>query len=184
MVGVVASILGGYLDISKKTENQSIAKRRAQDVFNILELPVQSAGVGIPSGNFDYYFEVESEGPPIMKWAKPLSVDKKPTAGHGNALRVVYSIPANTKNDSNEIVGFSGGYGSSGIDHTKKIGLTWAVPASSDSAARLDSIVLDKKDVRSFVMFAGIHMHPLRVDKTENGGQASIFTESGRNQTI
>ncbi|MDR3281278.1 MAG: prepilin-type N-terminal cleavage/methylation domain-containing protein, partial [Synergistaceae bacterium] len=52
LVGVVGSLMGGFVANFEMTDDQSIARRRASDVFNILQVPLLNAGLGIPADNF------------------------------------------------------------------------------------------------------------------------------------
>lgn len=171
LVGVVGSLMSGYVNFYEMTDNQSIAARRAQDVFNALEFPIQNAGVGIPAKHMDSYFTVNSGRAPVAPWGTPLSVlSNDAGSGYGNALRIVYSIPAGAKNGPLSNLEFSGSAGD------------WAPADTKDYESRLDlanpvsfnisevgGILRSRRDpsavidTRSFITFPGAHMHPVMV---------------------
>jgi prepilin-type N-terminal cleavage/methylation domain-containing protein len=54
LIGVVGSLMGGFVANFEMTDDQSITRRRAQDVFNILQTPILNAGLGFPPNLFTY----------------------------------------------------------------------------------------------------------------------------------
>lgn len=161
LVGVLGSLLSSYFRFSDMAVDMSIAQRRAQDVYNILELPVLDAGVGVPACSFDHYFSVDGLAPPVAHWNAPLSIISNDRhANRGNVLRVVYSVPLGTKNDMNEVLAFSA---QGGVDlvntYPGTINLTAGI--SFDNGPR--SILPQQANTRSYITFPGAHMHPLLV---------------------
>ena len=113
MVGVVGSLMGGFITNFEMTDDQSIARRRASDVFNILHIPLLYAGMGVPADNFNYYFEPVNAlgtfygGAPISAWDGPVSVPSVPGGGN-SIMRVVYGIPAGVKQtNADDVTEFS-----------------------------------------------------------------------------
>jgi prepilin-type N-terminal cleavage/methylation domain-containing protein len=170
LVGVVGSLMGGFITNFEVTDDQSIARRRAQDVFNVLQFPMLYAGMGIPASSLDYYFgqfNGVGGGAPIMNWASPLSA----TSGD-SVLRVVYSIPSGVKHKApqplpsgyeEEIAKFSASVGASTPYPTEipsvPIPLTGPVTFGPDSIT-LGSISTLPYNVHSYITFPGIRMHP------------------------
>jgi prepilin-type N-terminal cleavage/methylation domain-containing protein len=177
LVGVIGSLMGGFVSNFEITDDQTIARRRAQDVFNILQIPIQNAGLGLPADNFNYYFApggvtVTTGAVRVQGWWEPVSVD---TAN--NVLRVVYSVPAGMKTGADSSSGtdsFSSAAGAYGAaDPTTGIsdvtgtgdvaGVAVNLTASSDVSGVDDT----------FVTFPGIHMHPAVVTDV-NGSAAPL----------
>jgi prepilin-type N-terminal cleavage/methylation domain-containing protein len=174
LVGVVASLMANFITNFEVTDDQSIARRRAQDVFNILHLPLLYAGMGIPGDGFSYYFGGIGTGSgtaPISSWDGPVDVYKIVSGAassdkDGPRMRLVYAISSNVKNiKSGDLDTFSEPAGSvgaavqdvelelsgsietdtSGIDPNK------LTPANNDASP---------KNVHSYITFPGIRMHP------------------------
>ena len=201
MVGVVGSLMGGFITNFEITDDQSIARRRAADVFNILQNPMLYAGMGIPADSFDYYFEeipVEVGGAPIggpkgaststTHWSGPVSVSE-PVSVNGDAgsvLRVVYAVPTGVKYESdsgNEIDAFSEGAPDTatgafplnrGQGYVTSITNTLKLSESIKSLVDQGEIVEGEYDVRSYVTFPGIRMHPVLVQEVTGSSQSEI----------
>jgi prepilin-type N-terminal cleavage/methylation domain-containing protein len=169
LVGVIGSLMGGFVSNFEVTDDQTIARRRAQDVFNILQIPIQNAGLGLPADNFDYYFDVT--GAPagaarVRRWVEPVSVDSA-APGANNVLRVVYSVPTRLKSKAGTI-NFSAKHGGA-IDtdgpQTQNFELT--------AAANIGQLE------NTFVTFPGIHMHPVLLTNV-NAATPSVTLDGRR----
>jgi prepilin-type N-terminal cleavage/methylation domain-containing protein len=186
LIGVAGSLMGGFVANFEMTDDQSLARRRAQDVFNILQTPILNAGLGIPPNHFEYYFAPVSDvgGAPIRTWDGPIQViphDKTSAArfnaaeNRGDALRVVYSVYSGVKNvNSDDIANFSG--------EPKQIATPAELPLSGPAPVGGDGIqfaVAGTESVRSYVTFPGIAMHPEMV-RNYAGGDTARLTVSGR----
>jgi prepilin-type N-terminal cleavage/methylation domain-containing protein len=163
-VGIAGSLFAGFVSNFEVSGDNSVARRRAQDVFNILQVPVQNAGIGLPAkfnpgSSSGYYFAVA--GAPavagaVSDWNTPVSV----SGDSNNILRVVYSVPSGWRSgiNSKPFADFSDF--SSEDDHTNADGPSGKVLAltrTPNASVALGDIV------NTFVTFPGIHMHPLLV---------------------
>jgi prepilin-type N-terminal cleavage/methylation domain-containing protein len=185
LVGVVGSLMGGFVTNFEMTDDQSLARRRAQDVFNILQTPILNAGLGIPSVSFDYYFgplDSGVGGAPIKTWAGPIEVIShnnitsstrfKATENRGDALRIVYSVYSGVKNVSSEdIVAFSGKPEDAITPQT--LDLSGNAPVGGDGIQYAGN-----NFVHSYVTFPGISMHPEIV--TGHDGDTTKLNVSGK----
>jgi prepilin-type N-terminal cleavage/methylation domain-containing protein len=175
LAGVVGSLMMGFVSNFEITDDQSIARRRAQDVFNILQVPILSAGLGLPTddgtsgsapvNNGHYFGPVGGRSAPISGWYGPVQVIANTFTGRGDALRLIYSIPSGVKHVSSEDVTiFSGnpsGEKSAVLNVTSPLaggyeGLTVAVGGTVNS-------------VHSYITFPGTRMHPVLVTGTGSG---------------
>jgi prepilin-type N-terminal cleavage/methylation domain-containing protein len=162
LVGIMGSLMGGFVSNFEVTDDQTIARRRAQDVFNILQIPIQNAGLGLPADHFNYYFAPSGVGVTlptgavrVQGWWEPVSVDSVPPGTNkDNVLRVAYSVPSGMKSKS-AAAGFSSAVGINNSVTGVNVNLT----ASSDVSG------VDE----TFVTFPGIHMHPVLVTGVNSG---------------
>ena len=160
--GVVGSLMSGYFRFSDMAVNVSVAQRRAQDVFSVLELPILDAGVGVPACSFDHYLSLGGVEPPVVAWGSPLStVSNDTNPNRGDVLRVVYSAPLGTKNNGKEVFTFSAQEGADPSSKTYSGPIELTVGVSFDNSP--NHIYPERSDTRSFITFAGAHMHPLLV---------------------
>lgn len=108
VVGVVGSLMAGYIRMFNETEDQSVAKRRATDVFNIMNEAIVSSGIGIPADQMGWYFSWPSSAgsgflmdAPISTWNSPIDIRNSASydvaATRGDMLQVVYSTPTGWK---------------------------------------------------------------------------------------
>ena len=189
LVGVIGSLMGGFITNFEMTDDQSIARRRAADVFNILQTPLLYAGMGIPADNFDYYFEpIEVGGiggvggSPIQNWpGGPVSIidTTGATVLRGPIMRIVYTVPAGVKYKGTEhVLEFSEGApntsggasplapGSGFVTAPRQIDLSGSV----GSLVARGEILSNVYDTRSYVTFPGIRMHPAVIYGTNIAG--------------
>jgi hypothetical protein len=113
VLGMTGSLLGGFYNMFEASEDQSSARMRAQDVFNILSTPIQNAGIGVPSADLEHAFTFTGvDSLPkvefgMLTWPAPLSIasgDNQPFDDlSGNQLRVVYGVPTGIKHIGAEI---------------------------------------------------------------------------------
>ena len=176
LVGVVGSLMGGFVTNFEMTDDQSIARRRAQDVFNILQVPILNAGLGIPPVSFDYYFA----GAPIEGWNGPIPEVISNSNDRGDVLSVVYSVYSGFKNVSGDIDDFSGN-GPGDVENVL-MSLRGANPiGEADGIQIADSTA---RPMRSYITFPGISMHPEIVknftETEENGVITLTLTLSGK----
>lgn len=151
VIGVVSSLLAGYTRMFNETDDQAVARQRAQDVFNALEVPIVSCGLGIPTDGMSYYFS----SVPIGLWQAPLEI-RDTNGGYGvtglrsgNVLRVVYSVPSGVKNGRGRVSDF---VPSDTAVHVATLGLTDTL-----------SMDLAPGDTRNFITFPVAFMSPLQV---------------------
>jgi hypothetical protein len=108
VLGMTGSLLGGFYNMFEMSEDQSAARMRAQDVFNILSTPIQNAGIGIPSRDlrlpFRFYDNVYANNAlefGMNTWYGPLGIASGDTEPFdhltGNRLRVIYGVPTGIK---------------------------------------------------------------------------------------
>ncbi|MDR1134152.1 MAG: type II secretion system GspH family protein, partial [Synergistaceae bacterium] len=173
LVGVVGSLMGGFVTNFEMTDDQSIARRRAQDVFNILQTPILNAGLGIPPDNFDYYFAPIGSGTgvggaPMQTWHNgPIEVISHDSfssprfhasENRGDALRIVYSVYSGVKNlSSGDIVDFGVEAGTGDVGGVE-IPLSGNAPVGGGDGIQFAAA--GTNSVRSYVTFPGISMHP------------------------
>jgi prepilin-type N-terminal cleavage/methylation domain-containing protein len=174
LVGVIGSLMGGFVSNFEITDDQTIARRRAQDVFNILQIPIQNAGLGLPADKFDYYFDVA--GAPagaarVRRWWEPVSVDST-APGTNNVLRIVYSVPTRLKSKAGtRNFSAKGGEGGAIVD-----------PIDTNGPQAPNFELTDSANIgqllNTFVTFPGIHMHPVLVTAVD--AAAPSVTLDGR----
>jgi prepilin-type N-terminal cleavage/methylation domain-containing protein len=172
LVGVVGSLMSGFVTGFEATDDQAIARRRAQDVFNILQVPLLNAGLGLPSDdsngivippppNNAYYFGSVSgyaSAAPINTWFGPVQVIANSFTGRGDALRVVYSVYSGVKQVRSEDVETFGGTPSSPKSTTLNV--------TSGLLVGYDGITLaggPARSVHSNITFPGMGMRPVCV---------------------
>jgi prepilin-type N-terminal cleavage/methylation domain-containing protein len=164
VLGMTASLLGGFYNMFETTEDQSVAKMRAQDVFNMLNVPIQNAGIGVPSSDLNLYFDITGgTAPEVAAWTAPLTIAKGTSgsfdAVEGDRMRVIYALPTGLKTvQGTNVPAFS------------------AIGARTDAAVDgniqfIDSlpsgITADSGNLSSFITFPGMDMHPFYV-KSKN----------------
>ncbi len=151
LVGVVGSLLAGFYDMFDATTDSASARRRANDVFDILKVPISNAGVGMPGTNLGVYFEVGS-GSPLEDWAVPVEVISGDNRLEGNALKVVYALPTGIKNGSvpNADIDSSGTV----VDPNDR-STTLTATSNFAGANFATRIVAGRRDVRAFIAFPG-----------------------------
>jgi prepilin-type N-terminal cleavage/methylation domain-containing protein len=171
VVGVVSSLMLGFVGNFEMTDDQSLARRRAQDVFNILQVPILNAGLGLPAddgtsgappvNNMYYFGTVNGKAAPISEWHGPVQVISN-DFGRGDALRLVYSVFAGVKQVSDEdIITFGGP--PSGVKSTT-LRITDPLRAGYDGIT--PSVGESSRSVHSYIAFPGMGLHPLLVTGT------------------
>jgi hypothetical protein len=129
VLGMTGSLLGGFYRMFETSEDQSAARMRAQDVFNILMTPIQNAGIGVPSRDMSIPFTFKFPSPYPSEtvnfamnntsWGGPLGIAKpgetgkfrpnpslsgyEDAAASGDQMRVIYGIPTGIKHVGGEI---------------------------------------------------------------------------------
>ncbi|MDL2264076.1 type II secretion system GspH family protein [Synergistaceae bacterium OttesenSCG-928-I11] len=187
VMGVAASLLYGMMTMYQVTSDQTVARRRAQDVFNILKVSLQNAGIGVPAGNFDYYFGgSRSWGSDkfISAWDSPVEVSANPknsgSVKYGDVLKVVYSLPAGLKYEGKAEYTFSDVNPEDNVADgvlLKFVGASFDLVVAPGNPA---SILPDQKgNVRSFITFPGMDTHPLFVEKATAGSDELELTVGG-----
>lgn len=173
VIGVVGSLLAGYIRMFNETDDQAAARQRAQDVFNALEVPIVNCGLGIPtdSTNGMTYYNTA----PIASWGHPLEM--KNTSDDvvyassllsGDVLRIVYSIPSGVKNENKRVSNFT----TSGSGASETLTLTGNLPAD------LTLVAGDASDTRNYVTFPMAYMSPLGVSSSTS----DTITVTGKTQ--
>jgi len=158
VIGVVGTLLAGYTRMFNETDDQAVARQRAQDVFNALEVAVVGCALGIPTDSINHmnYFDTA----PISAWTGPLQILNTETyntateLNSGNVLRLAYSVPADTKNGNARVSDFT-----PSATGTPSVELTLTKPLAGDLVAYSG----DAKDTRKFITFANAYTSPLKV---------------------
>jgi len=91
-IAVLVGSIKAYEQILALTE----ARRRGQMALQILRLPVENAGLGIPSNAEDFRAAIQigqARVTDLSLWNGPVSTD-------GNEIRLVYAVPTSTVNSS------------------------------------------------------------------------------------
>lgn len=183
VIGVAASLLYGMISMHEVASDQTSARRRAQDVFNILQVALQNAGIGVPAGEFDYYFGSASPTSSFLaNWDSPVTVTVS-----GDVLKVVYSLPTGLKYERIE-----GTFRADPIDEFSDINPPGATYTKTlEFVGKSFDIVADETNpagiikkgplpnTRSFVTFPGMEMHPLVVTVATPGTKELTLTLSG-----
>jgi prepilin-type N-terminal cleavage/methylation domain-containing protein len=186
VVGVTASLLGGFAALFEATTDQSVARRRAQMVFNILKTPIQNAGIGLPDFDMGYYFTAGTPPdtmPPVLSWDSVVGSISRSTK-RGNALRVLYSIPSGVKNlhadgaASGTLVDtFSGNDSDPSFPLPGNASKTATLVLSkgiSQDTLNPNGIRAGAREVGAFITFPGIDMRPLFVSALQDSGTKAV----------
>jgi len=91
-IGILAGCIQSYEQVLALTE----ARRRGEMVLQILRLPAENAGLGIPFDPAGYKSALrigKTTIPALYGWSGPASVQ-------GNELRLVYAVPTSTVNEA------------------------------------------------------------------------------------
>ena len=191
VMGVAASLLYGMIAMYQVTSDQTMARRRAQDVFNVLGVSLQNAGIGVPAGDFGYYFGAGYNGVSrpwgsdafISAWDSPVETSVNPldaSGGYGDVLKVVYSLPAGLKYEGAAAYAFSDENPENTIAEGQTLKFIGASLDSVVDPGNPAGILPDKKgNVRSFITFPGMDAHPLFVTAAKAGGDELELTVSG-----
>jgi hypothetical protein len=173
VMGVTGSLMSGFVAMFESVDDLTISRRRAQDVFNIMKLPVKNAGLGFPVNDLDLYFGANKHytpsALPVLDWSSSLEV-LGPGGGFGpggnkQALRVLYSIPSGSKNEKDGVDNFIFRNSPTPVAGTIKL----AAPILNDPS-NPEALYAGGNDVRAFVTFSGIHMSPLYVNEVTPDG--------------
>lgn len=153
-IGIVGSLLAGYTRMFNETDDQAVARQRAQDVFNALEVSVVNCALGIPTDSMAYF-----DTAPIANWSKPLDIRETTSYSStglltGNVLRIVFSLPAGVKNGVNRVSDYE-----PPATGTPEVTLTLTRPLSGDSVA----LTGHTNDTRKFIAFPNAYTSPLKV---------------------
>ena len=182
LLGVTGTVFSGIITFAERADDQSIARRRADDVFNVLRVPMLNAGLGVPSASLDYYFTMgHPVGPsaPVAGWAGPVEVVSNNTYPSGNAIRLIYSVRSGGRNGKNEIKDFSTkdnpGNVMNWIPPYKTVELAAGGVPEVEGSGVWDGngVVLSPVDVRAFVTFPGVFKSPLYVAKYDSADAAA-----------
>ena len=96
IAGSAIAVLAGCIKSYEQTLAFSEARRRGVMVLQILRLPVENAGLGIPFDPAGYRSALnigKTTIPALYGWNGPVSVQ-------GNELRLVYAVPTSTVNEA------------------------------------------------------------------------------------
>lgn len=172
VIGIVGSLLAGYTRMFNETDDQAVARQRAQDVFNAIEVSVVNCALGIPTDSMNY-FDLGADPAPISAWARPLEIKNTTAYGladllTGNVLRVVYSIPAHVKNNTDRVTVFA-----PPAAGTPTTVLTLTSPLSTDLVPAASS---PPNDTRRFITFPNAYTSPLKVTSIAVGGNTVNVT--------
>lgn len=186
LVGVVGSILTGYMDFYWATKDQSAASRKAQDVFNALDPVILNAGLGIPETTPGDYFYGSA---PVKSWASPLfvtSCDVVINPGTGNVLKALYSVRSGFKNGSNDMTAFSSENGGSALVDVSPPVTTPLIGSQADKVKGTPGHLpydtgFGNDYMTSYVTFPGAYMHPLKIVRF--GGVAGNIILIGKRAT-
>ncbi|MDR1136705.1 MAG: type II secretion system GspH family protein [Synergistaceae bacterium] len=184
LAGVLGSLMGGFVSGFEVTDDQSIARRRAQDVFNILQVPILSAGLGLPTDdialgapetNNAYYFTVNYPAP-ITGWYGPVEVIDNNFSGEEDALRLVYSVFSGVKYNGSDPVDTFGGDPDVLSIPSVEFSVTSPLPEGYDGITFAAGG--PTYSVHSYITFPGMGMHPILV--TGTGASPNTIAVSGR----
>ncbi|MDR1510270.1 MAG: prepilin-type N-terminal cleavage/methylation domain-containing protein [Synergistaceae bacterium] len=168
LMGVAGSLMWGFVSNFELTDDQAIARRRAQDVFNILQVPILNAGLGLPSddpppsaplNNEHYFGTVNALSSPISGWNGPVQLISNDFGGRGDALRIVYSVYSGVKQVSDDDVVTFGGEPSG--QKTDALEITSPLPGGYDGITAAGSGT--SHSVHSYITFPGMGMRPILV---------------------
>lgn len=159
LIGVTTTLMHGSFSMLTASAEVSSAKRNAQDVFNILAVPMRNAALGIPTENMGFYMSA-GEGSPLETWNTPIEVVEGDDRFKGNALKIVYSVPSGVKNGRTAIGDFkSTGLKEAGdVNPTDPLTATGELPEGGPLGIHPASA-----DTRAFITFPGMNMHPVFV---------------------
>ncbi len=96
IMGASLGLLSGCIKSYEQTLALTQARRRGEMVVQILRLPVENAGLGIPSNEQEYRTALSIDKvslPALIGWNAPVSVS-------GNELRLVYTLPTTIVNEA------------------------------------------------------------------------------------
>jgi type II secretory pathway pseudopilin PulG len=166
MVGVTGTMFSGIVTFAERTDDHSVARRRADDAFNVLRVPILNAGLGIPSVSMDWYFDMGGLSAPVASWAGPVEVASAGGAASGDALRLIYSVKSGGRNGKKTIDDFS-------TKESTNVKQWISVPVEVTLASGVvpevggngvwggNGGVTSPVDMRAFVTFPGVFKSPL-----------------------
>lgn len=96
ILGTCLSILSGSIKACEQSLALSEARHRGEMVLQVLRLPVENAGLGLPSGPLAFRQSLavgSATLSSVNSWQGPVSVS-------GNELRLVYAVPTSNLNQS------------------------------------------------------------------------------------
>jgi type II secretory pathway pseudopilin PulG len=96
IAGAAIAVLSGCIQSYEQVLALSEARRRGEMVLQILRLPAENAGLGIPFDTAGYKSALcvgKTTIPALYGWNGPVSVQ-------GNELRLVYAVPTSTVNEA------------------------------------------------------------------------------------
>jgi hypothetical protein len=175
VLGMTGSLMGGFFNMFELNEDQSAAKLRANNVFNILSVPLQNAGIGLPSKDIGGYFMIISPDPPIVNWTKPIAIDNSTVSPgtyntlSGDRMRIVYALPTSVQaKDENRDFSTAG----LGIIPEKEIEFSQTLPIGA--AYRPYDLTVGGSAVSSFFTFPGMLMLPFHASDSVSGSDTKI----------
>jgi prepilin-type N-terminal cleavage/methylation domain-containing protein len=190
LAGIVGSLMRGFVSGYEFADDQTVARRRAYDVFNILRTPVLSAGLGLPADNGaaggsspvnnGYYFgTVNGYAAPISEWSGPVQLIENSFTGKRDALRLVYSVRSGVKQvSSGDVAAFSEARSGAKLASLR---VTSPLPGGYDGITVAGGG--PAHSVHSYITFPGNGMRPLLVTGTAAGG-VSVAGMTPRVETV
>lgn len=162
VMGVVGSLLAGYMRMSNETADQSVAKRRAIDVFNAMEVPILNAALGIPTSTMAYFTTTSGgDNPPIATWQAPIEIKNtasySSTSNQGDVLRLVYSVPSGFKNGLTVVTVYSASNSDPVTTSTSDVASSLVLTGT------LDMTGIPTNDTRRYITIPDAYMSPLKV---------------------
>jgi prepilin-type N-terminal cleavage/methylation domain-containing protein len=170
VLGMTGSLMGGFFNMFEVSEDQSAAKLRANNVFNILSVPFQNAGIGLPSQDINtyHYFSGPSYAAPISHWSKPITIDNSGASPgtyntrSGDRMRIIYALPTGVQTEI-EVDAFGGEHVGSHTSLTQ-IKFTKDLPIGSSYIPYDLTVTGNVNAMSRFFTFPGMNMLPFHAD--------------------
>lgn len=177
VLGMTGSLMGGFFNMFEMSEDQSSARMRADNVFSILSMPIQNAGIGVPSEDVGDYFLKTKFNVPVSNWETPIAIDNSlaSSAGtfpvsvrSGDRMRIIYVVPTGVQTTA-AVPDFStaaSGYAAKGSIENVPIVFSSQIPSRSSGKSYYLTTSGDstKPYMSRYFTFPGMNMLPMHAD--------------------